>query len=366
MFGKIYKVVFCFLGAGVVFAIVVLGLYFYTFQGDLSHNPKEWGVFGSLLGGVFTLCSALATIGALLFVNKENAENRSVINQQTQALAFEQYVKHRDLFFQIMNDTAKDCSRDIEHYRLDELYKKIFPQNNPTRIPMYAVESMGSNGGDTGSLPDMVSAYKRLGDQLTSFDPACALLLLSMMELLHIRSLEPPENGDLVYCEVNTGINVYNLGSKVDEVYRLLNAILFFTGNDEIENLRHHANSGLLKLSLIKYYARRTDNIYVRKEGGLHRVLEDVYLIFSDGAIPVGQFEETRRRIAQGFSDSSELSVLMNNIRPFIKCYQKDCRKAENNEQDSSDKDKEFVREARGGLDNIIKVYQLGKFSKMS
>lgn len=359
MVGKIYKVVYFFLGAGIVFAIVVLGLYFYTFQGDLSRDPKEWESFGALLGGVFTLCSALATIGALLFVNKENAENRSVIEQQTQALAFEQYVKHRELFIKVLTDAARDCSRDIEPYRMDELYKKIFPRNNPTRTPEYAVELRGSKGNDPGSLSDMVSAYKELGKQLESFDASCALHLLRMMDLLHIKSTESPKNGDLIFFDENTGINIYDLRSKVDEIFRLLNAVLFFTGNPGVENLDHHANSGLLKPKLIRHYAKGQDEVYAKKEGALQKKLEDIYLFFSDNEIPMGHFEETNRRIRQGFSDRGEVANLLDNVKPFIKCYQQECLKIENDKKELSDEGKGFAVSARSKLNSIIAIYQL-------
>lgn len=210
----------------------------------------------------------------------------------------------------------------------------------------------------------MVSGYEILGKQLENFDPSCAFHLLGMMDLLHIKSTESPKNGDLVFFDENTGINIYDISGKVDEVFRLLNAILFFTGNPEVESLDHHANSGLLKPKLIRLYAKDQDELYVKKEGKLQRKLEDLYLFFSDSIIPVGYFEKTNRRIKMGFSNRDELARLLSGVRSFIDCYHGELLDAEGSGEDLSDGGAEFVKKAGEKFDGIINIYRLSESLK--
>ena len=55
------------IGTGVLVAIGVLGAYGY-YLGPVSRQATDWGSFGSVMAGAFTLLSSFATIGTLLFL----------------------------------------------------------------------------------------------------------------------------------------------------------------------------------------------------------------------------------------------------------------------------------------------------------
>ncbi|NJP03570.1 hypothetical protein HBH25_22335 [Pseudomonas sp. hsmgli-8] len=92
---------------GLLVAVGVLGVYWYKL-GPISGLATDWGSFGSVLSGAFTLLSSLATIGTLLFlylqkikseqrqkqVDIENADRQDkhddVVRKQVAALTFEQ------------------------------------------------------------------------------------------------------------------------------------------------------------------------------------------------------------------------------------------------------------------------------------
>lgn len=52
---------------GVIVAVGVIGAYGY-YLGPISRIATDWGSFGSVMSGAFTLLSSFATIGTLLFL----------------------------------------------------------------------------------------------------------------------------------------------------------------------------------------------------------------------------------------------------------------------------------------------------------
>lgn len=359
MFNRLYKCIQWFLAIGIILAFCVIGAYFYKFHAEFGNLSKDWADFGSLLAGVFTLCGALATISTLLFIHKENEDNKNIVQQQVEALTFEQYLKHRDLFIKILTDTAKDCPREIELYNLDELYKKIFPDNKPTNRPCYAVETTCTKS----DLSAIVERYKTLKSKLESNDTSCAFDLVRMMEILNINSTEEPSNGDLIFAEVNTGINIYNLESKVYEIFKLMNALLYFTGNEDVKSVTHLANSGALKLSLIKkfidtYPAR--DTFYATKKGPWLKPLEELFLRFSQDPVFRSLFKETDIKIQLGFSGRDEIAKLLNDTDSFLQCFMQEHSEADNNRKNLSEEEETCIDVACSSIDKLNSIRQLG------
>lgn len=362
MFNRLYKGIQWLLAIGVILAVFVIGSYFYNFHGGFSSSSNDWADFGSLLAGVFTFCGALATIATLLFIHKENEDNKQVIQQQSEALAFEQYLKHRELFIKILSDTAKDCPREIELYNIDELYKKIFSSNRPTSRPNYSVEIKSGATCKPGDLSDIVESYEILKRKLESNNCECAFDLLRMMGLLHINCLEEASNGDLIFNGANQGINIYSLESKTYEIFKLINSLLYFTGNDDVKSITHLANNGILRDSLIKHFSNKNsskDAFYATKEGPWLKVLEEVYIKFSDSHLFKNLFPETSMRIQIGFSGRDEVAKLLNDIESFLQCYMQEHSKAYNNRENLSKEENNCIDEARHTIDKLCSIRRL-------
>jgi hypothetical protein len=110
-------------GVGLLVPIAVLIAYG-LFLGPISSRPGDWGSFGSVVGGAFTLLSSFATIGTLLFLYlqqvkseqrqiAQDAENLCkqqkhdvVVEKQLAALTFEQYLNHRKVFVERLNEQS--------------------------------------------------------------------------------------------------------------------------------------------------------------------------------------------------------------------------------------------------------------------
>ncbi|PBJ12925.1 hypothetical protein BSF43_18800 [Pseudomonas ogarae] len=110
-------------GVGVLVAVGVLCAYGY-YLGPVSKLTTDWGSFGSVMSGAFTLLSSFATIGTLLFLYLQqvkseerqvalDAENLAkqqkhdvVVEKQLAALTFEQYLNHRKVFIERLNEQA--------------------------------------------------------------------------------------------------------------------------------------------------------------------------------------------------------------------------------------------------------------------
>ena len=61
-------------GVGVLVAVGVLWAYGY-YLGPVSRQATDWGSFGSVMSGAFTLLSSFATIGTLLFLYLQQLKN---------------------------------------------------------------------------------------------------------------------------------------------------------------------------------------------------------------------------------------------------------------------------------------------------
>lgn len=363
MFNRLYKGIQWLLAIGVILAIFVIGAYFYNFHDGFSDSSKDWADFGSLLAGVFTFCGALATIATLLFIHKENEDNKQVIQQQAEALAFEQYLKHRELFIKMLSDIAKDCPRKIEIYNIDELYKKIFPGNKPTKRPGYSVKIKSGENCKPGDLSDIVESYNLLEEKIKYNKHECAFDLVRLMGLLHINCLEEPANGDLIFGGANQGVNIYSLQSKTDEIFRLINSLLYFTGNDDVKNINHLASSGILRETLIKHFSNKScpkDDFYAIKKGSWIKALEEVYIQFSNNPLFKTLFKETNIRIQIGFSGRDEVTKLLHDTDGFLKCYMQEHSKAYNNRENLSEEENDCIDEAHRSIDKLNSIRQLG------
>lgn len=121
------------------FVSTVVVLYC-RYLGDISSEPADWGSFGSLLSGLFTLLAVIAA-GAAFIVSKEQLSLTRVQldklvkfqEKQEEALEFERYIKHRELFFQLCLDIEKLSEGRLVFKRVEDLYRNLFPNNTPSK-----------------------------------------------------------------------------------------------------------------------------------------------------------------------------------------------------------------------------------------
>jgi hypothetical protein len=100
------------IGIGLLFILVIFITYGVSL-GPRSHDHTAWSSFGSMLAGVFTLFGTTATIATLLFLNAQFKEQQKVTAKQIEALTFEQYVNHRKLFFERLNEIEENLEKKM-------------------------------------------------------------------------------------------------------------------------------------------------------------------------------------------------------------------------------------------------------------
>jgi hypothetical protein len=141
------------------------GIVFYLYGhhlGPISDQDGPWSSFGSLLSGVFTLIGAVATVGTLLFLGKQNKEMQKVTQAQLDSLTFERYINHRKLFSDHLNELVDVHKGAFKFRDPSHLYNSIFTDNSPHHCSFTVAPTYGENGDGTNYIGDMLAKLNRL------------------------------------------------------------------------------------------------------------------------------------------------------------------------------------------------------------
>jgi hypothetical protein len=264
---KEYPLIFTIIGIGVAFFVVTFITYFLSL-GPLSHKHEAWSSFGSMLAGVFTLFGTTATIATLLFLNAQFKEQQKVTAKQIEALTFEQYVNHRKLFFERLNEIEESLDNKIKFKDQNKLYHNIFPHNSPSECS-FRVQIVSGQLAKVGDLSDMFSSYEMLKYMLEKnewFHVETEFLvkhLIMMPNALSFLNVDAEYDGDMEFEGFNFGINIYSMNEYVNRVTTILNAFLAFTGNATVPSIDHKAESSQLRKALMQNFEGR----YAAKHG---------------------------------------------------------------------------------------------------
>lgn len=83
-------------------ALLLLGLFFWEFHGDLSHKLEEWGQFGDYLGGIlnplFSLTALFALLHTIKLQTKELHESTEQLKASAEAFKIQNDVMMRQQF----------------------------------------------------------------------------------------------------------------------------------------------------------------------------------------------------------------------------------------------------------------------------
>lgn len=324
-------------GIGVLVAVGVLWAYGY-YLGPISRLTTDWGSFGSVMSGAFTLLSSFATIGTLLFLYLQQVKSEErqvaldaenlvkqqkhdiVVEKQLAALTFEQYLNHRKVFIERLNEQAvffKDVIRFVDP---DRVYTAMFPNNSPSRCD-YNVKIVEPENAKAYDLTDCLAIYKSVGELLENHkDKEEHLRLVQKMVHLQgclgIEYIGPHREGDVFFLGLNAGLNIYNIEETLIRIENVLNSILFYTGNQNVAPIHQKGQGGLIRDALYKTlttYHRAQDAFEIRYEikalPHLHDLYEDSQQHF---VVTERMLEKTYRQLAIIFSDYKEIEKLKN------------------------------------------------------
>jgi hypothetical protein len=226
--------------------------------GGISKNPSDWGSFGSLLSGVFSVIASVAAIGTLLYFGRQLEEQRSSSAQQLskiesqfqeqirmnkvqeESLIFERYTKHRNLFSDSLRDIESSFSKKFIIDNHSELYARVFKKNSPRKC-IYDID-LEREPVDADDLGDMLCLYKRIvSGRLKSQGLESSNLILTdlvhLMSQLNMRYIGTSSEGDIIWFGNNSGVNTYRIDEFVLILNRVLSLILQYAGRESLPDI---------------------------------------------------------------------------------------------------------------------------------
>lgn len=322
-------------GVGVVFAVGVLGAYGY-YLGPVSQKTTDWGSFGAVMSGAFTLLSSSATIGTLLFLylqqlkseerqillDKENQDKQQkhdiVVEKQLAALTFEQYLNHRKVFIERLKEQSIFFRGDVGFADPDRVYTAMFANNSPSYCE-YKVQIDRPENAKAYDLTDCIAIFESISDLLENYRDMEKHLIL-VQKIVHLQGclgmtyVGADKEGDIVFMGLNAGLNIYDIAKTLQRIERVLNSILFFTGNEKVVSIQHKGQTSLLRDGLY-----RTLTEYHRAKGGVELrykieampFLHEIYEISQMRFIATRRaLEKTYLKLAEIFSRYDEIEKL--------------------------------------------------------
>lgn len=255
-----------------VVTVVVLVAYGVKL-GPISSKPDDWGSFGSVLSGAFTLLGSVTTFGTLVFLLVQQRKNDEyqriqeddrqevqkkhdeVILRQLEAQTFEQYLKHREVFFDRLESLESTFEGEVRFTNKDALYQWVFPNNCPTYCS-YVVELSATDGKSSG-LIKLRESYLSLGRLLT-VRPVPESLAYSVLEImrrireqLYMSYQGKRFDGDVCFGKTNLGINIYSLAESLEVIVLTVNSIFFYAGNEEFKSYDGAVKECVLRRSVV-------------------------------------------------------------------------------------------------------------------
>lgn len=227
-----------------VVAIGVLVLYGLSL-GSISNKAEDWAAFGSVLAGAFTLLGALATASSLVVVSMQfrmhsriQVKHDEITKKQIDVLTFEHYIRHRKQFNDLLVEQEEINANEIKFHNPDALYRRIYPYNNPNycKISVEVIED------DEGSIE--LKKCMKLFEEITSLicrerDKIETLDLILKIEqfqfILGMSYVAGLIDGDILNRGHPTGINVHEIKKSVRRVVSVFNAVLLYSGNEQVE-----------------------------------------------------------------------------------------------------------------------------------
>lgn len=251
----ISTVMWCLLAFAVLVPIVVLAVYGIKL-GPVSSQTTDWGSFGSVMGGAFTLLSALATIATLLHLygqqkkaevrqNAKDIENEkaqknhdNVVKKQISALTFEQYLKHQSAFLERINKMELGFKSKILFSNPEKLYRDIFPNNSPSYCS-YTTELAEGDDKSLGFISNINEVCEKINYYLGYHPDNTDIYklvshLYELQEKLAITYQEKEKEGDVFFAGQKIGLNIYDVYSLILDIQKAVNFVMFFSGRKEI------------------------------------------------------------------------------------------------------------------------------------
>lgn len=219
----------------VALPVIILAQYRLHMSGEISYDREDWGVFGSVLGGAFTLVGGLATSFTLLFLYDQQKKNYEVVQKQLSSLTFEQYVQHL-LHFKAVMQSAGARNR-IVFRDLDRLYQVVFPANRPTFCTFDIDYSFLGQESVARRLKRMLGdcASHTINSAVQTEAANAVGAIYQIKKYLDIDfDSNFPGSGKLLVDGKRTGLFLDKLEFQVKSIESIVDELLFFGGGERV------------------------------------------------------------------------------------------------------------------------------------
>jgi len=126
----------------------------------------------------------------------------------------------------------------------------MFANNSPSHCE-YKVKIDDKNV-KAYDLTDCLAIYNSINKLLEDYrDKENDLILLQKMfhlqGCLGMTYVGPARDGDIYFLHLNSGVNIYEFSKALYRIERVLNSILFFTGNENVAQIHHKGEGPLIR-----------------------------------------------------------------------------------------------------------------------
>lgn len=224
---------------GVLTPLSILVVYFIK-MGNVSGNPQDWSAFGSVMSGAFSLLAAVSTAATLLLLVWQKRDSDKVVAQQVTAMRFEQYVKHRSLFMEILDSIELKFDNALVFSGRDELYRMLFPDNSAFHMSYKGGLFSEFVAGKLQEFWDGQSNFVRDANVINAKQFCWSLLRL--YGVLKIRIAPTEREGDVrVYDsfiderkDKDIGLNLFNIKNDLGRADYVVSRLLEFSERQEL------------------------------------------------------------------------------------------------------------------------------------
>lgn len=258
------KRIWIWLGIVVAFFILFLlpaAVTFWLYRenlGNISHKPDDWGAFGSLLSGMFTYIAAVGTMGTLIFLVYQQGKNNELINRQLALQTFDEYEKHRKLFFEKLSEIESHYDNEIVFPQRERVYSSIFHMNSPSRMQYTLSIKDDDPNARPKDLSDCLHKYNKISVMLDDYESYnnCVSVIIETLDLsydLGISAAKKNVNGQILWFDMPTALNIDNIGLALERIETTLNTILFMSSNPPVKSIYAKAQSLRFRDFVIKH-----------------------------------------------------------------------------------------------------------------
>lgn len=272
----------------VYYRFYITGFNYNDFKmAPISHKADDWSAFGSLMAGIFTLSSAVATFSTLVFLFFQNKKlnndakqtakkNHEFMAFQLEKMSMEKFKLHHDMFSDMIGKIESEQALKYSFYSKAGLYKDIFPSNN---FKSCSVTTINSANEPNSSLLEVLNMLKIMDDKLKdkTYEKEGGQLwndIEALKQLLSVFPMRSPTPGDIFSIGGISPLNIPNVYLELLFLQNAISNICFFCNADfKYDNFSFQLS--VFAIKALTEFAMKIETEYCERPGYPLRFLPD-------------------------------------------------------------------------------------------